>query len=201
MPKNRYTVKEDPNKDYCPRCLKKDKKVERTGEKMAKHYRIKHPGKALPDRFYTGPRSIAGDPITQYSGLFSVGTRVRLVGVEKEFPTECPEGCGKVRKTEEKMRWHLLVKHKIKHYHLEPRFTIDGEGRQIEGEIEKNNSPVGKRGTVFDVTPAGFGGPKIPALIHIHLDKPFKLKYYDKWGFTCLESELKRLKSKVEDDE
>lgn len=155
----------------CPRCwVKKNKVVLR--DDMAKHYKKKHSKQSLPDRFYQGPRDVYGKPIAPYVGKFVVGTRVKLRGFYKKGKGSFVDGAQKSGR----------------HFDLYPEFeSYMYEGLKI----------IGKKGTVYEVSPAGNSGhPLSPAWIHVLLDKPLKLKYYDKLTVSVLERELIRLKSR-----
>lgn len=199
MPKTRYSVndlvlKAAGDSDVCPRCLKKGKVRHRPGPKMAIHYEKKHPGKPLPDKFYVGPRDITGKAISAYEGKFSIGSRVKVVGFQQE-PKTCPI-CGKERPTRERMEKHYAKKHKS---------APDPWGRHLDfyPELEdhftdRDTFPV--KGTVWDVTPEGFGGSHTPAIIHVKLDEPIPVYagngrevYYRKASLSLYEKELVKL--------
>lgn len=165
--------------DACPRCWKKKGKiVRRSIDRMAYHYTKKHPGKKLPDRFYTGPRDAFGQPINPYVGKFTVGARVRLRGFFKKG-THAYMSDGRMKDG--------------RHFLFYPEF---------EGYMEDGVHIIGKKGTVYDISPLGNSGhPMSPPVVHVKLDKPIVLKYGDKHAVSVLERELKILKPKVEDEE
>jgi hypothetical protein len=175
----------------CPRCLKKKGKrvVRESKGKMERHYQKKHPNQKVPDIFYTGPTSYYHERILPYVGPFPVGTRVRLQGVEKPLPEICPE-CGVLRPTEKKMTKHYKKKHRKLDLPRKPRFW-DYVGAELEDLIENNDQKiVGKKATVYSVTPAGYGGPKTPPIIHVKFKKPIALKHLDLYALACMEGEL-----------
>lgn len=183
---------------YCPICLRSGKKKRRKGDKMLAHYKSKHPRERIPDEFYTGPRNMSGMPIPAYSGPYPPGTRVMLIG-HKVPLTECPL-CGKHRLD---MHKHYDKKHNDKAYPDGPWFQFY---RELESEIEEyyNGEPKWKA-TVWDVTPAGYGGPKMPATLHVRLDKPIdihssgrgkKVVYYSKASMSVFENEVRLVKKK-----
>lgn len=193
------TLKVARDSDYCPIHFKRGKIVHRPGEKMVKHYQIKHPGLPIPDKYYTGPRDMNGLPIPEYEGKFQVGARVKVVGHRNEVPI-CPI-CSKVRPD---MHKHYDKKHKSSPYPDGHMFQMHNE---LEPEIEKGFLELPVKGTVFGVTPAGWGGKKIPAIIHVRLDKPIDIHasrgtkgkldvYYSRGAVSCLEQELRRFKPK-----
>lgn len=189
--------------DVCPICLAKGKVRHRPDEKMLLHYQKKHPRDKIPDKFYKGPRDMHGMPIPEYSGPFPVGTRVKIVGYE-DSPKLCPE-CGKERTPVSAMRRHYDKKHKSKPYPDKPKFSFH---REVVAEIEDGYDVEPIKGVVFGVTPAGYGGPRVPATIHVRLDKPIDIHasgrgplskrqvYYSRAAMSCDERELKRLVKK-----
>jgi len=170
--------------------------VRESKQKMEKHYRIKHPGKRVPDIFYTGPLSNYRERIPPYSGPYPVGTKVRLIGDMKPLPDVCPE-CGAIRPTEEKMTKHYKKKHRKLDVPRKPRFW-DPVGYELEEIMENDDQKiVGKKATVYSVTPAMFGGPKTPSIIHIKFKRPILLKHFDLYALACMEGELE-LRESVE---
>ena len=175
--------------DVCPRCKEKGKIRHRSD--MEKHYQIKHPKISVPERFYSGPRDYNGKPLGPYTGKFQIGTRVKVLGFER-MPALC-HVCGKSRPEPEKMRYHYKKKHPLK---IRPDASFFWLHNTLDEHIDDIR---GKKGTVFDVTPAKWGGPNIPAIIHVRLDKPIQLKYYDQSAMSLCEIELKHLKPKIVD--
>lgn len=171
--KSKAVAKPEIPDNACPRCWKKKQKivVRETAERMAHHYAKKHPSQELPDRFYTGPRDSFGGHIKPYMGKFPVGTRVRLRGFYKKgHGAMLSDGTYKSGR-------HFLFYPELESY-------IREEDPKI----------IGKKGTVYDVSPQGHTGhPLSVPVIHVKLDKSVVLKYRDMIAISVLERELKLL--------
>lgn len=184
--------------DLCPECLRRGRRKRRPGERMVKHYQLKHPAERIPYEYYKGQRNMWGYAIPPYSGNFPVGTRVKVVGFE-DMTKVCPE-CGKVRSTRMKMRKHFDKKHKSRPYPDKPPISMHME---VAKEIEDGDLELGFKGTVSAVTPFGYGGPRTPAVLHVRLDEPVDIHasgrhrvrdvYYSLSTMSLLEVEVKKL--------
>jgi len=158
---------------------------------MEYHYQKKHPGKRIPDQFYTGPVSYYGEHIPPYTGAYELGTKVRIVGFDAPMPDECPL-CGKSRPGKKRMTTHYEKRHKREPL---PRsthhFNIEPTGREIEQIIQAGEQRIlRKKGTVVGVIPAGYGGKRTLPIITVRLNKPIMLKYWDLEVIACYENEL-----------
>jgi hypothetical protein len=156
---------------------------------------------------------VTGHPIPEYTGKYQVGTRVKIVGDER-MDSKCiaillkgprkGQICGKIRDTPEAMRRHYKKKHPSAPDPIVQLFVFN---RDVQREVEEGFTELPLKGTVFDVTPAKWGGRNTPVIVHVHLDIPVEIHssgkgkrreiYYSRSAMSCLETELKKLVRKT----